>query len=79
MSPNNSVSPSDHNKKSVTDSSIPSAKPQNDTSGTKKESIPLREHPNKFIRFFARAGFTVWIIVMVVGLSIAFVVSVFLL
>ncbi len=79
MSPTNSDNPSDQNKKSVTDNAIPSAKHQNNTSGTKKESTPLREHPNKFIRFFARAGFTVWIIVMVVGLSIAFVVSVFLL
>ncbi len=79
MSPTNSANPSNHNKKSAKDNAMHSAKPQNETSGTKKASTPLREHPNKFIRFFARAGFTVWIIVMVVGLSIAFVVSVFLL
>ncbi len=79
MSPTNSANPKDQNKKSVPDNVTGSVNPPNDTTGKKKERTSLREHPNKFIRFFARAGFTVWIIVMVVGLSIAFVVSVFLL
>lgn len=39
---------------------------------------PLREHKNSIVRFFARTGYTVWIIVMVVGLFLAFIVSLFL-
>ena len=38
----------------------------------------LREHKNSTVRFFARTGYTVWIIVMVVGLILAFIVSLFL-
>ena len=79
MSAKKSGNPRDPSKKSVTDDETGSVKSQNDTPGLKKESTSLRDHPNKYIRFFANAGFTVWIIVMVVGLSIAFVVSVFLL
>ena len=40
---------------------------------------PLREHDNSIVRFFAKTGYTVWIIVMVVGLILAFIVSLFLL
>lgn len=40
---------------------------------------PLREHDNSIVRFFARTGYTVWIIVMAVGLLLAFIVSFFLL
>jgi hypothetical protein len=79
MSPTNSANSGDQNKKSVPDNGKGSVKPPNDTPNTKKGGTSLREHPNKFIRFFARAGFTVWIIVMAIGLAIAFVVSVFLL
>lgn len=39
---------------------------------------PLREHDNSLVRFFARTGYTVWILVMVVGLILAFIVSLFL-
>lgn len=50
----------------------------NDSPGTKEGRRSLREHPNSVVRFFARAGFMVWVIVMVVGLLIAFGVSLFL-
>jgi len=40
---------------------------------------PLREHDNSIVRFFARTGYTVWIVVMAVGLLLAFIVSFFLL
>ena len=40
---------------------------------------PLSEHDNSIVRFFAKTGYTVWIIVMVVGLILAFIVSLFLL
>ena len=79
MSAKKSANPRDPSKKSVTDDGKNSVKSQTNTPVIKKESTSLRDHPNKFIRFFANAGFTVWIVVMVVGLSIAFVVSVFLL
>lgn len=79
MSAKKSANPRDPSKKSVTDDGKNSVKSQTNTPGIKKESTSLRDHPNKYIRFFANAGFTVWIVVMVVGLSIAFVVSVFLL
>jgi len=79
MSAKKSDQPRDPSKKSVTNDVKDSVKSQNDTPDIKNESTSLRDHPNKYIRFFANAGFTVWIIVMVVGLSIAFVVSVFLL
>ncbi|CAN5294433.1 hypothetical protein BH23BAC2_BH23BAC2_10850 [soil metagenome] len=39
---------------------------------------PLKEHSNPVVRGFAKAGYTVWIIVMAVGLFLAFVVSLFL-
>ncbi|MEP6262647.1 MAG: hypothetical protein ABJ092_13815 [Gillisia sp.] len=39
---------------------------------------PLRDHDNSVVRFFAKTGYTVWIIVMVVGLILAFIVSLFL-
>lgn len=38
----------------------------------------LREHSNPIVKFFARAGYMVWIIVLVVGLLIAFTFSLFL-
>lgn len=39
----------------------------------------LRKHKNPFIRTTARAGYTIWIVVMAVGLLLAFIVSLFLL
>ncbi|CAM4146133.1 hypothetical protein [Gillisia limnaea] len=39
---------------------------------------PLKEHKNPIIRGFAKTGYTVWIVVMVVGLTLAFVVALFL-
>ena len=39
---------------------------------------PLKDHSNQMIKGFARAGYTVWIIVLAVGLFLAFVVSLFL-
>ncbi len=78
MSPSNSANPGDPNKKSAPDNGKAPVKYPNDTAGEKKGRTSLREHPNKAIRFFAKAGFTVWIIVMVIGLVIAFVVSLFL-
>jgi hypothetical protein len=38
----------------------------------------LKDHSNPMIRGFAKAGYTVWIIVLAVGLFLAFVVSLFL-
>ncbi len=43
-----------------------------------KHLTPLREHENSIVRFFARTGYTVWIIVMTLGLLLAFIVSLFL-
>lgn len=45
----------------------------------KKKKTSLRQHKNPFIRTTARAGYTVWIVVMAVGLLLAFIVSLFLL
>ncbi len=45
----------------------------------KKQKTSLKKHRNPFIRGTAKAGYTVWIIIMVVGVSLAFIVSVFLL
>ncbi len=39
---------------------------------------PLKDHSNPMIRGFARTGYTIWIIVLAVGLFLAFVVSLFL-
>lgn len=39
---------------------------------------PLKDHSNRMVRGFAKTGYTVWIIVMAVGLFLAFVVSLFL-
>ena len=39
---------------------------------------PLKDHKNPIIRGFARTGYTIWLVVMVVGLILAFIVSVFL-
>lgn len=47
--------------------------------GFDKEKVSLRQHKNPFIRTTARAGYTIWIVVMAVGLLLAFVVSLFLL
>lgn len=77
MSPFNSESESP-GKKSKPENGEAPVKYPNDSPGTKKGRRSLREHPNKVVRFFARAGFTVWIVVMVVGLLIAFAVSLFL-
>ena len=45
----------------------------------KDKKTSYKNHRNKFIRVTARAGYTVWIIILVVGVSLAFIVSVFLL
>lgn len=39
---------------------------------------PLKDHKNPIIRAFARTGYTIWIVVMVVGLTLAFIASIFL-
>ncbi|MFO8146470.1 MAG: hypothetical protein ACQEWG_06895 [Bacteroidota bacterium] len=39
---------------------------------------PLNEHKNPIIRGLARTGYTIWIVVMVVGVTLAFIVSIFL-
>lgn len=39
---------------------------------------PLKDHSNPMIRGFAKTGYTIWIIVLAVGLFLAFVVSLFL-
>lgn len=39
---------------------------------------PLKDHSNPLIRNFAKTGYTIWIIVLAVGLFLAFVVSLFL-
>lgn len=39
---------------------------------------PLKDHSNRMIRGFAKTGYTIWIIVLAVGLFLAFVVSLFL-
>lgn len=39
---------------------------------------PLKDHSNPMVRGFAKTSYTVWIIVMAVGLFLAFVVSLFL-
>lgn len=59
------------NKKDVRN---PAEEPEN----KKKESQSLRKHDNAFIRIFAKTGYTAWIIVMAVGLIMAFIVSLFL-
>lgn len=46
--------------------------------GGKNGKTTLREHSNPVVRFFAKAGYMVWIIVLVVGLLIAFTFSLFL-
>lgn len=79
MNPTNSANPRDPNKKSVPENGKGAEKFPNDSPSTKKGPTSLREHPNKVIRFFARAGITVWIIVMGIGMILAFVVSVLLL
>ncbi len=39
---------------------------------------PLKEHKNPIIRGLARTGYTVWIVMMVVGVIMAFIVAIFL-
>ena len=39
---------------------------------------PLNEHKNPIIRGLARTGYTIWIVVMVVGIIMAFIVGIFL-
>lgn len=39
---------------------------------------PLNEHKNPIIRGFAKTSYTIWIVVMVVGIILAFVVAIFL-
>ena len=39
---------------------------------------PLKEHRNPLIRGFAKTGYTIWIVVMVVGLILAFIIAIFL-
>lgn len=44
-----------------------------------KDKTSWKDHNNWFVRSSARVGYTVWIVVMAVGLLLAFGVSVFLL
>ncbi len=44
-----------------------------------KKSTSLKDHKNPIVRGLAHAGFWVWIIVMAVGLGLAFIVSLALL
>lgn len=44
-----------------------------------KKSSNLKDHKNPVVRAFAHVGFWVWIIVMAVGLGLAFLVSLALL
>lgn len=46
--------------------------------GAKEGRIPLKEHSNPAVRFFAKAGFMVWVIILVVGLLLAFTFALFL-
>lgn len=39
---------------------------------------PLKDHKNPIIRAFAKTGYTVWIVVMFVGLTLAFIAAIFL-
>lgn len=39
---------------------------------------PLKDHSNRMVRGFAKTGYTIWIIVLAVGLFLAFVVGLFL-
>lgn len=39
---------------------------------------PLKEHKNPIIRSFAKTGYTIWIVVMVVGIILAFIVGILL-
>ncbi|MGB5941819.1 MAG: hypothetical protein WBG71_02975 [Leeuwenhoekiella sp.] len=41
----------------------------------KEESRSWRDHSNPFVRFLAKTGFTVWLIVMAVGVGLAFLVA----
>ena len=58
----------------------------NSTSGPKNSKTdplnmnrpPLKDHSNPLVRKFAKTGYTIWIIVLAVGLFLAFVVSLFL-
>lgn len=77
MSAANSSNPGNPGKKSASDGKAPVRYPD-DPAGTKKGRTPLKEHRYGAVRFFAKAGYTVWIIVMVIGLVIAFAVSLFL-
>ncbi|WP_026915399.1 hypothetical protein [Christiangramia portivictoriae] len=45
----------------------------------RKSAEPTEEHKNPIVRFLARTGYTVWLIVLGVGIVIAFIVSVALL
>lgn len=49
------------------------------TSKKNKQHEPLEEPKNKFSKFFSKAGYTIWVIVIAVGSIIAFLVSLFLL
>lgn len=62
--------------------------PKNKTSGAgnkeksaenKKVKTSLKDHSNPLIRSIARVSYTVWLIVMAVGMSLAFIVALFLL
>ncbi|MDT0648251.1 hypothetical protein RM545_16275 [Zunongwangia sp. F260] len=48
-------------------------------SGEETKKTSYRDHKNPVIRALSRTGYTVWIIVMGIGLLLAFIVSVALL
>ena len=54
-----------------------SRRPGDKKEKTKKTSY--KEHKNPIIRSIARTGYTVWLVVMGIGIVLAFIVSVFVL
>ena len=45
----------------------------------KTQKSSYKEHKNPIIRAIARTGYTVWLVVMGIGIVLAFIVSVFVL
>lgn len=75
MEAKNSAENEDHIKPSAENPEKPK---RSKTDPLNMKRPPLKDHSNPMIRGFAKAGYTVWIIVLAVGLFLAFVVSLFL-
>ena len=45
----------------------------------KKPRTPLKEHSNPLVRSFAKMSYTVWVVVMAIGMFLAFVIAIFVL